>query len=711
MSSAMRNFMEAYHAVHNPDAKEEFYSKKDELSEMDFSLINQDELDEIAEEALEEMFSEGFTVSEAELVFEDIITEAKVSYGHDTESPRAQKVKAMKSSLKGAIDKVKGKASKGAVKGYQAYRDAKTSAADKARRTAQTAKNMGAQTARKASDAKAKIKSGLKGMIRKAAERVASGASNVAKRMSEGVRDMDPEKGTKERKARLEKKRGMKMDDHPQYKKEEVEQVDEGKSDRPLGVMHHFARGVKQKRGAKKDEGGKYLSMQHTKKQNKKEADADAYRERQRVQTKGTWYREELEQVDENRAAMGRINKEYHRKKEAEAMAARARDPKVKRDLPKRKNDNPMYDPKSAGSSRVKGFKFTGEEVEHIDEDSRRMSNKQHTARIRSNIKSFGSDYTPPSNYDPDANRGKGEVLTRKQIEKKRRKALRQEELDIYDIILSHILDEGYAETPEAAESIMVNMSQEWRDSIVEADSLAAMQARREKRLARQRKQMGTSSTGQDFGHDYGISSAERKKRQQAEFDKFVGKKTQKEELENVEELYKGKHGQSDKEYADSRSQGGKMVSGDSKMSGAEYTHGRRVKAANPGMQPDVGGKTKPKSQGKMDKGTRADLMYRKANMKKSMKEAWADAYRAVYEVDEEAKPDYLDFDKDGNKKESMKKALKDKKKGNPKYGMKGHKCDDDCDHDENGNGGDMGEQFKFSEAELQRIQKIVDSW
>jgi len=89
-----------------------------------------------------------------------------------------------------------------------------------------------------------------------------------------------------------------------------------------------------------------------------------------------------------------------------------------------------------------------------------------------------------------------------------------------------------------------------------------------------------------------------------------------KEEAE-VEEGYKGKHGQSDKEYADSRSQGGKMVSGDSKMSGAEYTHGRRVKAANPGMQPDVGGKTKPKSQGKMDKGTRADLEYRKANLAK----------------------------------------------------------------------------------------------
>ncbi len=29
------------------------------------------------------------------------------------------------------------------------------------------------------------------------------------------------------------------------------------------------------------------------------------------------------------------------------------------------------------------------------------------------------------------------------------------------------VLDEGYAETPEAAEKIMVNMSEEWRDSII----------------------------------------------------------------------------------------------------------------------------------------------------------------------------------------------------------------------------------------------------
>ena len=42
------------------------------------------------------------------------------------------------------------------------------------------------------------------------------------------------------------------------------------------------------------------------------------------------------------------------------------------------------------------------------------------------------------------------------------------EEVDIYDVILSHLLDEGYADSVESAEKIMVNMSEEWRDEILE---------------------------------------------------------------------------------------------------------------------------------------------------------------------------------------------------------------------------------------------------
>jgi hypothetical protein len=135
------------------------------------------------------------------------------------------------------------------------------------------------------------------------------------------------------------------------------------------------------------------------------------------------------------------------------------------------------------------------EELEAIGEDSRRMSNKQHTQRVRSKIKSFGSNYTPPSNYDPDANRGQGEVLTRKQIEKKRRKSLRQEELEATGLF-----------------------SEKEIESIMEADSLAAMQARREKRLAAQRKREGTTAAGNDFGHDYSLTPAQQKARRDAEY-------------------------------------------------------------------------------------------------------------------------------------------------------------------------------------------------
>ena len=47
------------------------------------------------------------------------------------------------------------------------------------------------------------------------------------------------------------------------------------------------------------------------------------------------------------------------------------------------------------------------------------------------------------------------------------RVAQSDESYDYYDIILSHLLDEGYADTQEAAEAIMVNMSEDWRESII----------------------------------------------------------------------------------------------------------------------------------------------------------------------------------------------------------------------------------------------------
>jgi hypothetical protein len=47
-------------------------------------------------------------------------------------------------------------------------------------------------------------------------------------------------------------------------------------------------------------------------------------------------------------------------------------------------------------------------------------------------------------------------------------KPTQAEQVDLYDIILSHLLDEGYADSLEAAEGIMVSMSEEWREEILD---------------------------------------------------------------------------------------------------------------------------------------------------------------------------------------------------------------------------------------------------
>ena len=213
-------------------------------------------------------------------------------------------------------------------------------------------------------------------------------------------------------------------------------------------------------------------------------------------------------------------------------------------------------------------------------------------------------------------------------------------------------------------------------------------------------------------------------------------------------ELYKGKHGQSEKEYQDSRSDAGKMVSGDSKMSGAGYSS-RSMKGTGPNP---AGGSKKPEGQGRMTSGARADLQYRKANMKKSMRESWADAYTSVYE----GKMADKDYDGDGkiesgtdeymgSRDKAIKKAM-GKKKGMKEeaecaHNKKGEDCPkhgkEDCTmkegvRDMNPEKGtaerkarlekkrgmkmDDHPQYKkesvqFSEAELARIQEIVNTW
>ena len=82
------------------------------------------------------------------------------------------------------------------------------------------------------------------------------------------------------------------------------------------------------------------------------------------------------------------------------------------------------------------------------------------------------------------------------------------------------------------SETHLNDISKVYLDQVAEADSLAAMQARREKRLAAQRKREGTTSTGRDFGRDDSLSADQQKKRRDAEFKSGM----KKEEVEAVDE-------------------------------------------------------------------------------------------------------------------------------------------------------------------------------
>ena len=62
----------------------------------------------------------------------------------------------------------------------------------------------------------------------------------------------------------------------------------------------------------------------------------------------------------------------------------------------------------------------------------------------------------------------KGREEEKPKAKKLSREIIRKEDFDLYDLLLHHLVNEGFAETPETAVAIMANMSEAWVDSIVD---------------------------------------------------------------------------------------------------------------------------------------------------------------------------------------------------------------------------------------------------
>lgn len=76
-----------------------------------------------------------------------------------------------------------------------------------------------------------------------------------------------------------------------------------------------------------------------------------------------------------------------------------------------------------------------------------------------------------------------------------------EEALDVYDVVLNHLLDEGYADSIESAESIMANMSEEWREDIMEISDrmVNALKKARVRRTDRSLMRGDGEAPGTDF--------------------------------------------------------------------------------------------------------------------------------------------------------------------------------------------------------------------
>jgi hypothetical protein len=91
--------------------------------------------------------------------------------------------------------------------------------------------------------------------------------------------------------------------------------------------------------------------------------------------------------------------------------------------------------------------------------------------KVKKSIKRKFSDVNRQRVYYSDGPRTddlEARATKQEKIHKKMMRKVKKEQADLYDIILTHLLDEGYADTEQAAEAIMVNMSEDWRQSIVE---------------------------------------------------------------------------------------------------------------------------------------------------------------------------------------------------------------------------------------------------
>jgi len=117
--SDMSHVYNAYAAVHNSEKRNNLSEVRDQISEMNLRQLTDGDLYEVAEEVLEEVFSNGTSLTEAQELVESIFKKAAEG---DISPVRVEKLERLGEAFVTAFEKVKERSLRTAVESYSEYR-------------------------------------------------------------------------------------------------------------------------------------------------------------------------------------------------------------------------------------------------------------------------------------------------------------------------------------------------------------------------------------------------------------------------------------------------------------------------------------------------------------------------------------------------------------------------------------------------------------
>ena len=133
------------------------------------------------------------------------------------------------------------------------------------------------------------------------------------------------------------------------------------------------------------------------------------------------------------------------------------------------------------------------EEVEQLDEDFQGAVKRTLDAGAKATdnfMKTPVGKVIRP--FVSPVGKGQGTVTADQQ----KAKIIQKQSFDLFDIIKGHLLDEGFADTEEAALAIMTNMSEEWREQILDERTRGEMNMTDQQVRQRRDKRDGDTTPG-----------------------------------------------------------------------------------------------------------------------------------------------------------------------------------------------------------------------